>query len=237
MNIDKAIETFMMGDYFLIFLVLIAIILVVLIISLIKSREEYNELLRYTTITPDYSEEKDFEEHEKIIDNIKSTDEDGLTKDLLKEFDMLNKESSKEREVSDIKDSGIMVKQVNLSGVKTYDDIINEYESSEEENAVISAEELEKRTKERNDTLGKNDNQLAIEKYEEEQEKKAIISYEQLLKNASNITLSYKEENKKDNKSPRINKIEVEQKEITQAESYLEEEEFLKILKEFRMTL
>ena len=41
-------------------------------------------------------------------------------------------------------------------------------------------------------SLGLNDNQVAIQKYEEEQEKKAIISYEQLVKNASNISLTYK---------------------------------------------
>ena len=68
------------------------------------------------------------------------------------------------------------------------------------------------------------------------QEKKAIISYEQLLKNASNITLSYKKENNEKG-CPKINKIEVKEKEVTQAISYLEEEEFLKILKEFRLSL
>ena len=87
------------------------------------------------------------------------------------------------------------------------------------------------------DALGLNDNQAAIQKYEEEQEKKAIISYEQLLKNASNITLSFKEEDKKDADAPIVNKVEIEQKEVTGAESYLEEEEFLKILKEFRTSL
>ena len=66
---------------------------------------------------------------------------------------------------------------------------------------------------------------------------KAIISYEQLLKNASNITLSYKQEDMKDKEAPRVNKIEVEQKEVVGVENYLAEEEFLKILKEFRMTL
>ena len=34
-----------------------------------------------------------------------------------------------------------------------------------------------------------------------------------------------------------VNKIEVEQKEVVGVENYLAEEEFLKILKEFRMTL
>ena len=129
-----------------------------------------------------------------------------------------------------------LVKQIDLPNIKTYDDVIDEYESSEEENAVISAEELEKRTRERMDALGMSDNQAVIQKYEEEQENKAIISYEQLLKNASNITLSYKDETKEKG-APKISKVEVEQKEIPGAESYLEEEEFLRILKEFRTSL
>lgn len=224
MNIDKVLETFIDGDYLLVFLALMLIILVVLIISLIKSRQEYNDLLDYT------NKNEIIKEPESLINEVKSLDEDSLTDDLLKEFDSLKIKSTVEEEKP-------IIKQVNLSEVKTYNDIIDEYENSEEENAVISAEELERRTKERMDELGSNDNQIAIAKYEEEQEKKAIISYEQLLKNASNITLSYKEEEKKDKEAPRINKIEVEQKEVIGTENYLEEEEFLKILKEFRMTL
>ncbi|MGM9878015.1 MAG: hypothetical protein ACI33S_05125 [Bacilli bacterium] len=224
MNIDKVLETFIEGDYLLVFLALMLIILVVLIISLIKSRQEYNDLLDYT------NKNDIIKEPENLINEVKSLDEDSLTDDLLKEFDSLKIKSTVEEEKP-------IIKQVNLSEVKTYNDIIDEYENSEEENAVISAEELERRTKERMDELGSNDNQIAIAKYEEEQEKKAIISYEQLLKNASNITLSYKEEEKKDKEAPRINKIEVEQKEVIGTENYLEEEEFLKILKEFRMTL
>ena len=130
-----------------------------------------------------------------------------------------------------------LIKQIDISNIKTKEDVINEYELSEEENAVISAEELERKAKERLDTLGNSDNQIAIAKYEEEQEKKAIISYEQLLKNASNITLSYKEEEKKDKNAPKVNKVEVEQKEVTPSDNYIAEEEFLKILKEFRISM
>ena len=129
-----------------------------------------------------------------------------------------------------------LVKQIDVPNVKTYDDIIEEYENGEEENAVISTEELEKVTRQRMEDLGMNDNQVAIQKYEEEQEKKAIISYEQLLKNASNITLTYKEEKNKKG-APKVNKIEVQEKEVTQAVSYVAEEEYLKILKEFRLSL
>ena len=107
----------------------------------------------------------------------------------------------------------------------------------DEENAVISREELEKRAQERRDALGDTDNQIAIAQYEEEQEKKAIISYEQLLQNASNITLTYKEEENKKADAPKVTKVEVKEHEVTSPEVYLEQEEFLKILKEFRISL
>lgn len=215
-NIDKVIDAFVTGDYFIIFLILTLAILIVLILALIKSRGEYNELLSY-------EEERENKEKTIVEDNSNS---------LLSELENLMATTNEEV----IDENKPLIKQVDLSNVKTYDDEINAYEFQEEENAVISADELEKRTKERMETLGTNDNQVAIAAYEEEQEKKAIISYEQLLKNASNISLSYKEE-KVSKDAPKVNKIEVEQKEVTGTENYLEEEEFLKILKEFRISL
>ena len=44
-NIDKVLDAFISGDYFIIFLILTLAILIVLILALIKSRGEYNELL------------------------------------------------------------------------------------------------------------------------------------------------------------------------------------------------
>lgn len=119
---------------------------------------------------------------------------------------------------------------------ETYESIIDDYENNEEENAVISADELEEKAQQRMNALGVTDNQAMIDKYEEEQEKKAIISYEQLLKNATNITITYKKENTPEG-APKVNKIELQEKEVTEPQSYIEEEEFLRILKEFRMSL
>ena len=218
-KIDRVIEAFVTGDYFIIFLVIILVILLVLVLALIKSREDYNELLN--------KEIKSNDSDDDIISDIADGD------DILGDFKSLMASTK-----DDVIDENVpLIKQVDLDGIETFKSKAKEYESLDEENAVISASELEKRTKERQDTLGSNENQVAIEKYEEEQEKKAIISYEQLLKNASNITLSYKEEKKKDKNAPRINKIELEQKEVSAAEMYLKEEEFLKILKEFRISL
>lgn len=229
---DSFLEVFMTGDYFLIFLVLMLIILIVLVLALVKTRNDYMEVImreERKLDSPDFLEdltkENTSEAKEKVKD-IKSIEDD---------LDLL--ESLKAEFQEDVIDENKpLIKQIDVPNVMTYDNVIDEYEDNEESNAVISTEELEKATRDRMDTLGLNDNQAAIAKYEEEQEKKAIISYEQLLKNASNITLSYKKENNEKG-CPKINKIEVKEKEVTQAISYLEEEEFLKILKEFRLSL
>ena len=234
-NFDKFLETFMTGDFFLIFLILMLIILVTLVLALVKTRNEYLEIVRRE------QEKIDLEsKFKKPVEEVKplETKMEEPKKEDKEEFDILDElnslmATSKEDVIDENKP---LVKQIDLPNVKTYDDVIEEYENGEEENAVISTEELEKVTRQRMEDLGMNDNQVAIQKYEEEQEKKAIISYEQLLKNASNITLTYKEETNKKG-APKVNKIEVQEKEVIQAVSYVAEEEYLKILKEFRLSL
>ena len=235
-NFDKFLETFMTGDFFLIFLILMLIILLVLVLALVETRSEYLEMVRREQEKIDL--ESKFKkpvqvEEVKSIAEVKK--EEKVTEEEPDLLDELNKlmATSKEDMIDENKP---LVKQIDVPNVKTYDDIIEDYENGEEENAVISTEELEKVTRQRMEDLGMNDNQVAIQKYEEEQEKKAIISYEQLLKNASNITLTYKEETNKKG-APKVNKIEVQEKEVTQAVSYVAEEEYLKILKEFRLSL
>lgn len=257
-KLEGFIETFVTGDYFLIFIALIFMIIVVLVIALIKTKNDYNILLFDNELKndgPDILENIEQKNKEYVYNMVSHHNKENQTDNTniiegnkqnlnntnmydfnnlydIKDFDSLK--ATDKNDMFDIKEP--LVKQIDVPKVKTFDDIIEEYENSEEENAVISAEELEKRTKERMETLGISDNRVAIEKYEEEQEKKAIISYEQLIKNASNITLSYKEEpHKKD--EPKVNKIQIEQKEVSAPENYLEEVEYLKILKSFRMSL
>lgn len=235
-NFDKFLETFMTGDFFLIFLILMLIILLVLVLALVKTRTEYLEMVRREqekiNLESKFKKPVQVEEAKPTIE-VKA--EEKVTEEEPDLLDELNKlmATSKEDMIDENKP---LVKQIDVPNVKTYDDIIEDYENGEEENAVISTEELEKVTRQRMEALGMNDNQVAIQKYEEDQEKKAIISYEQLLKNASNITLTYKEETNKKG-APKVNKIEVQEKEVTQAVSYVAEEEYLKILKEFRLSL
>ena len=236
-NFDKFLEAFMTGDFFLIFLILMLIILAILVLALVKTRTEYLEMVRRE------QEKIDLEsKFKKPVEEVKQDETKPLEikkeeskKEELDILDELNNLMATSKE-DIIDENKPLVKQIDLPNVKTYDDVIEEYENGEEENAVISTEELEKLTRQRMEDLCMNDNQVAIQKYEEEQEKKAIISYEQLLKNASNITLTYKEETNKKG-APKVNKIEVQEKEVTQAVSYVAEEEYLKILKEFRLSL
>lgn len=233
-NFDKFLETFMTGDFFLIFLILMLIILLVLVLALVKTRTEYLEIVRREQEKIDLESKfkKQAEEPKKVNEVKKDEKIIEEESDILDELNNLMATSKEDM----IDENKPLVKQIDVPNVKTYDDIIEEYENGEEENAVISTEELEKVTRKRMEDLGMNDNQVAIQKYEEEQEKKAIISYEQLLKNAANITLTYKEEKNKKG-APKVNKIEVQEKEVTQAVSYVAEEEYLKILKEFRLSL
>ncbi len=228
-NFSDFMDLFMTGDYFIIFLVLMLIIFAVLIMALVKTRIQYLEIINAEKTKNEETSINDKIVNSKIDDNIEKIEDDG---DILDDLDKLIAQTKEDT----IKENEPLYTQVNIPQVKTYDDVINDYESSEEEEAVISSEELEKKTKERMNSLGLNDNQVAIQKYEEEQEKKAIISYEQLVKNASNISLTYKEEDIGSG-APKVNKIEIQEKEVTPPENYLKEEEFLSILKEFRLSL
>ena len=220
-NIDKVLETFVNGDYFIVFLAITLVILLVLVLALIKTREDYNELLK-----------QEQNKEQKPILNI-ANEEVKEEKEEIEDLDDLMASSEEDKIDADKP----LIKQIDVKGIKKYNDVIKDYESIDEENAVISREELEARAKERMDALGNSENQEAIAKYEEEQEKKAIISYEQLLENASNISLTYKEEKKTEKNAPKVNKVELEQREVTEAGMYIKEEEFLKILKEFRISL
>ena len=156
--------------------------------------------------------------------------EDSMDNSILEEIVTTSEEDKVDNNES-------LVREVKIPTIETYEDEIDKYEDSEEENAIISADELAKKKEERLKALGASNNEEAIRKYEEEQERKAIISYEQLVKNASNITLTYTEEEKTTKDAPTVNKIEVKEKEVTPAENYINEEEFLRILKEFRVKL
>lgn len=197
--------------------------------ALIKTRNQYYEELG-----------SKFSLEDELLKRMGDTDENiNIAKEVLNDDSKVLNESSQNNDAIN-KDDLVMNSTNKSDEVKenntNFYSLIDNYENNEEENAVISTDELERRKQEKFDELGVSDNEAMIQKYEEEQEKKAIISYEQLLRNAANISISYTEEKREDG-APKVNKIEVEKKDVTEAQSYIEEEQFLKILKDFRTSL
>ena len=197
--------------------------------ALIKTRNQYYEELG-----------SKFSLEDELLKRMSDTDENiNIAKEVLNDESKVLNESSQNNDA--INKDDLVMNSTNKSDEVKEDNtnfysLIDNYENNEEENAVISTDELERRKQEKFDELGVSDNEAMIQKYEEEQEKKAIISYEQLLRNAANISISYTEEKREDG-APKVNKIEVEKKDVTEAQSYIEEEQFLKILKDFRTSL
>lgn len=115
---------------------------------------------------------------------------------------------------------------------------IKDYETEQEEMAIIRLDELDNRLKDMKDSgeLDKRDEE--IENYEMEQENKAIISYDELLKRATLNSVSY--ESQEDLGGVKIAKVDTSKLATIQEENnnpYYKEEAFLNALKEFRESL
>ena len=120
----------------------------------------------------------------------------------------------------------------------TIESSIKNYESDQEEMAIISADELDNRISNMKET-GEFDRHLEqIDEYEAEQENKAIISYEELLKRASTNTVTY--ESTENLGGIKVGKVDTSKIEIASEENntpYYKEEAFLSALKEFSWIL
>lgn len=218
MNFNDFVGVFFGSNYINIFLVMVILILLIIIgylIHLQKSmREEYNNLLIVNDIKPEEKTNADIPEtNEKLEDIIRLELSNNLKSGI-----------NKEKEEFQVK-------------IEKTVDPIKAYEDKEEEVAIISAKELEGIKEEKDSMSGEISNAALIEEYEQEQELKAIISYEELLKNASILELKYEpEEIKADANRPIIKKVEVEANHYKSV-SYYAEEEYLKILKDFKASL
>ncbi len=120
-NFDKFLETFMTGDFFLIFLILMLIILLVLVLALVKTRTEYLEMVRREQEKIDLESKfkKQVEEPKKVT-NVKK-DEKIIEEepDILDELNNLMATSKEDM----IDENKPLVKQIDVPNVKTYDDI------------------------------------------------------------------------------------------------------------------
>lgn len=115
---------------------------------------------------------------------------------------------------------------------------IKSYEDEQEQNAIISASELESRLSEMR-TSGKLENhEKEIAEYEKEQETKAIISYEELLERAGAGVVSYEsEESIGGIKVGKVDTSQIETIKENNEKPYYREEAFLEAMKEFRRAL
>ena len=108
--------------------------------ALIKTRMQYLEIVNMEKNKPKEISINDKVVKSKVDDNIEKIDEDS---DILDDLDKLIAQTQEDA----VKENEPLLSQVSVPQVKTYDDVINDYEANEEEEAVISREELEKKTK------------------------------------------------------------------------------------------
>lgn len=209
-GINNFIELLVRGDFFLIFLLVIALVIVATIIYLIKLQLDEKV----------YFDDED--DNEEEIFKVNSTDKE-INEDI-KPIKQIKQERFNFEEEPKVED-------------KKYD-YIKSYEDEQEEMAIISASELERRIKEMKDNNEYETHEKRIEEYEEEQENKAIISYEELLRRASMNTISYEsEENVGGIKIGKVDTNKIETYSETNDKPYYKEEAFLQSLKEFRRAL
>lgn len=218
------VEIVLHGEYFIIFIAVLMIIIASIIIYLIK--------LQITTSFNEYDEEEQEEVKEKkeIEKPILVQSQFNFNNEELdnNEFVVSDDVLEKTQELKEI------VEDISKIENKEYEHI-EQYEKEQEENAIISYEELSQRKSDIETGKIVLDDETT-KNYEEEQEEKAIISYEELLEKASGTVLASKDESVPGIKITRVAPVNKgESLEITRP--YYKEEEFLRTLKEFRASL
>lgn len=213
-QIINFLYVFFNGDFFVVIIVALILILAVVLFGLIKTQREYEKLL-----SEKENEEKSTNEKVELLEK---EIEEPIKEELVVENKTDEVLEEKVEPILEIEET----KEINP---------IEAYELDEEANAVISTKDLENIEKERNELYGVENNAKLIEEYETEQENKAIISYSELLKNANSLELEFIEKPKEDEDAPVVKQVEVKQS--FKGVAYTAEEEYLKILKEFRNNL
>ena len=253
-NVINFLYVFFNADVFFIILITLILILLVVLIYLIEVSRRSNNVSE-VAVTNEVPEEVpvenegvmpvmseatdknesvetlDMDETEKVINeelsNIVVNEAEKVTNEELSSIEVNEVEKVKEPE---------LVSQEEVSKIEDTINPIEAYEKDEEKNAVISTKELENIEKERNELYGVENNAKLIEEYETEQENKAIISYSELLKNAKSLELNYIETPREEEDGPVIKQVEIKEQPL-KGVSYAAEEEYLRILKEFRKNL
>lgn len=221
------VEIVLHGEYFIIFIAVLMIIIASIIIYLIKlqitsSFNEYEE--DEVEKRKEVKEKKEIEKPILVQSQFNFNNEELDNNEFVVSEDVLEKTQELKEIVEDI--SKIENKEY---------EHIEQYEKEQEENAIISYEDLLQRKSDIETGKIVLDDETT-KNYEEEQEEKAIISYEELLEKASGTVLASKDESVPGIKITRVAPVNKgESLEITRP--YYKEEEFLRTLKEFRASL
>lgn len=221
------VEIVLHGEYFIIFIAVLMIIIASIIIYLIKlqitsSFNEYEE--DEVEKRKEVKEKKEIEKPILVQSQFNFNNEELDNNEFVVSEDVLEKTQELKEIVEDI--SKIENKEY---------EHIEQYEKEQEENAIISYEDLLQRKSDIETGKIVIDDETT-KNYEDEQEEKAIISYEELLEKASGTVLASKDESVPGIKITRVAPVNKgESLEITRP--YYKEEEFLRTLKEFRASL
>jgi len=229
-NWEKFVDIILNSNYFIVFIAILMVIIMLVILYLVKlqidsayGEEKEETLKKEDTKAPKIIQIVDEKKEDKpIYIQSKFNFSENLENDkFLGTEDLLIKTQEMKNIVEDVKNAE---KESN----------INRYEKEQEEQAIISYEELSQRKNDIEKGLYSLESSV-IDEYEEEQEKKAIISYDELLEKAGNTILTYE-----DTKIEGLNISKVDTVEKNNGivnKDYKYEEEFLRALKEFRRAL
>ncbi len=215
----EAFEALFSSKYFIVVIIVLVMMMLVIASYLIKLQAVYKK-----------EKTEEIEDKNDPLDDIISLNKVEETKEVVEEVKPIEEqkiEIEKEEKIEPITTSNIDETMFDMNTIDTY-------ETDEESSAIISADELKKATENRAESLGIDSNEELINYYEEEQEKKAIISYEELLNNASRLKVNYVPQEAKEVDAPVVRKVEVPG---YKSVSYEENEEFLKLLKEFCLSI
>ena len=235
---------FFNGDFFVVIIVALILILSVVLVGLIKVQRENERLIEESNALKENvvkEVEEDVKEKEEVLveANVEKNINEAIAKEEPDKEENIEKTEEVIEEVKEELEKPLEEEILEIKEENKEVDVINPieaYEQDEEANAVISTKELESIEKERNELYGTENNAKLIEEYETDQENKAIISYSELLKNAQGLELEYIEKPKEDDNAPVVKQVELKDQQL-KGVNYAAEEEYLRILKEFRNDL
>jgi len=235
---------FFNGDFFVVIIVALILILSVVLVGLIKVQKENERLIEESNALKENvvkEVEEDVKEKEEVLleSSVEKNINEAISKEEPKKEETVEKTEEIVEEVKEELEKPLEEEILEIKEENKEVDVINPieaYEQDEEANAVISTKELESIEKERNELYGAENNAKLIEEYETDQENKAIISYSELLKNAQGLELEYIEKPKEDDNAPVVKQVDLKDQPL-KGVNYAAEEEYLRILKEFRNNL